>query len=294
MSDAVTGCRLFNVVDEVQGEEIPLAVLYPAVGAVEARAFGPYSLDVAMNAPAVGGERRLIVISHGNGASPWVHRGMAAHLCRKGYVVVLVSHIGNCRGRNELADTVENLTNRPRHLRLAIDAVMDDPELGGIVRGPVGLIGTSIGGYSALAVAGGEPWSAREATPGGEPVAIPVARDARIGALVLLAPATPWFMRDGALAQVDLPILMRTGDRDMITPSWHADIVRNGVARPDRLEHQVVSGAGHFSFMSVFPPAMVSPDFPPSQDPPGFDRAAYEPRLNAEVAEFLGRTLNAA
>jgi len=294
MSDTVTGCRLLQVMDEVQGEAIPLAVLYPALGATQTCAFGPYALDVAMDAPAVGAERRLVVISHGNGASPWVHRGLAQHLCGQGYVVALVSHIGNCRGRNELADTVENLANRPRHLRLAIDAVTNDPELGGIVRGPVGLIGMSIGGYSALAAAGGEPWSMREATPGGAPVAIPVVKDTRVGALVLLAPATPWFLRDGALAKVDAPILMRTGDSDMITPAWHAEIVQKGVARPDQLDHKVVSGAGHFSFMSIFPPAMVSPDFPPSQDPPGFDRAAYEVRLNAEVAEFLRRTLNAA
>lgn len=294
MSDAVTGCRIFNVMDEVQGEAIPVAVLYPGVGVVQTRAFGPYSLDVAMDAPASAGDRRLVVISHGNGASPWVHRGMAEHLCSRGFVVALVSHVGNCRGRNELADTLENLVNRPRHLRLAIDAVTSDPELGAILRGPVGLIGTSIGGYSALAVAGGRPWSAREATPGGEPVAIPVEKDSRVGALVLLAPATPWFMREGALATVDAPILMRTGDRDMITPSWHAEIVAKGIGRPDRLEHQIVPDAGHFSFTSVFPPAMISPDFPPSQDPPGFDRAAYEPRLNAEVAEFLARALNAA
>jgi hypothetical protein len=28
---------------------------------------------------------------------------------------------------------------------------------------------------------------------------------------------------------------------------------------------------------------------PPGQDPPGFDRAAYQPQLNAEVVAFLRR-----
>jgi len=42
----------------------------------------------------------------------------------------------------------------------------------------------------------------------------------------------------------------------------------------------VVQGAGHFSLLSVFPP---------SQDPPGFDRASYQPRLFADVTDFLRR-----
>jgi len=32
---------------------------------------------------------------------------------------------------------------------------------------------------------------------------------------------------------------------------------------------------------------MTSPSFPPSQDPPGFDRAAFQPVLHAAIADFL-------
>ena len=31
----------------------------------------------------------------------------------------------------------------------------------------------------------------------------------------------------------------------------------------------------------------TSPTFPPSQDPPGFDRAAFQPILHAEITTFL-------
>ncbi len=57
-----------------------------------------------------------------------------------------------------------------------------------------------------------------------------------------------------------------------------------------RIDHAVVPGAGHFAFLSPFPPAMTRPEFPPSQDPEGFDRAAYQPRLCAEIVAFLRRT----
>jgi hypothetical protein len=36
---------------------------------------------------------------------------------------------------------------------------------------------------------------------------------------------------------------------------------------------------------------MVRADFVPSQDPPGFDRAAYQSILHAEIAAFVGRVL---
>ncbi len=40
-----------------------------------------------------------------------------------------------------------------------------------------------------------------------------------------------------------------------------------------------------------FPAARVHPDFPPSQDPPGFDRARFHEEMNAEIAGFLARHL---
>lgn len=84
---------------------------------------------------------------------------------------------------------------------------------------------------------------------------------------------------------------MRSGDRDETTPAWHADIVRHGVADPCLVDHAIIAGAGHFSFMSPFPDAMMRPDFPPAHDPPGFDRTLFQPILSREIAGFLRRKL---
>jgi hypothetical protein len=53
----------------------------------------------------------------------------------------------------------------------------------------------------------------------------------------------------------------------------------------------VIQGAGHFSAMSKFPAALTSAAFPPSQDPEGFDREAYQPNLFADVERFLKANL---
>ncbi|MCU6498362.1 alpha/beta fold hydrolase [Rugamonas sp. A1-17] len=288
----VCGCRLVDIDDAVQGAVVPLALLYPANGAEMTEHFGPYTLDVAMDAPPAAGAHPLVVISHGNSGTPWAYREMARHLVRSGFVVALPAHTGNTRHDNSLAGTAANLANRPRHITLAIDAALANPVLRDHIAGDsVAIIGHSIGGYTALAVAGGQPWSGPRESKDGQPQPVPVRADLRVHALVLLNPATFWFI-PGSLQAVHVPILMRTGEKDDITPAEHAEKIIAGVADAALVEHREIAGAGHFAFMSKFPPEMTRPNFKPSQDPPGFDRAAIQPELFADVTAFLQRTLS--
>jgi predicted dienelactone hydrolase len=153
----------------------------------------------------------------------------------------------------------------------------------------VAVIGHSLGGYTALALAGGEPTAFGHETPDGQPRRVDVETDSRVKALVLLAPATPWFLSPGSLHGVRVPILLWTADQDSITPAFHGELIKSGV--PDRklVEHRIAEGGGHFAFQTPFPDAMKSAAFPPSQDPPGFDRARFQEEMNAGVLEFLVR-----
>ena len=287
------GCRLSQVHDAVQGADVPLALLYPARGEERNQQFGPYALEVAMDAPPVGGPYTLVVISHGNSGTPWAYRELARHLVLQGFVVALPAHTGNTRLDNALAGTAANLANRPRHITLVIDAALADAVLKPhISTKGVAVIGHSIGGYTALAAAGGKPWSGPYDRKSSHqpPAPVPVTPDLRIHALVLLNPATFWFIA-GSLRPVNVPILLRTGAKDEVTPIEHAHKLMEGVADPTLIEHKDIPGAGHFAFMSKFPPEMTRPNFAPSQDPPGFDRTAIQPAFFADVTEFLRRTL---
>ena len=282
------GLRSLAPIDHVQGVAVPVHVLYPANAAMQAKAFGPYAIDVAEGAPiapSVDGEAMPVVaISHGTGGTPWSHRVLASHLARAGFAVALVVHPGNTRGDNALEGKPENLANRPRHLRVALDAVFGDGVLGAYVaQGRAAVIGHSLGAYTALAIAGGRPMALPNETPDGVARAVEVARDPRVDALVLLAPALPWFMAPRALADVRARLFVRTGERDELTPPYFVERILG----EREMDYGVVPGAGHFAFLSPFPPALTSPAFPPSQDPPGFDRAAFQPQLCAEVEAFL-------
>ena len=287
MNGAAVGLRLLGPRDAVQNVELPVAVLYPSRGGAERpRRFGPYTVDADRDADPDGEDLPIVVISHGNEGSPWTHRGLAARLARAGHAVVLPEHLGNSRSDRSLTHTPDNLVNRPRHVRLALDAALADPVVGGSLRpGGVAVIGHSIGGYTALAVAGGEPATLPHETAG-RSVRFEVDHDPRVGALVLLAPACPWFVH-GSLRAVDVPIMLRTGERDELVPPTRAAVVESGVADPAAVDHRIVPGAGHHSFQDPFPPSLAGPHFPPSQDPEGFDRAAYQAVLAEEILAFL-------
>jgi predicted dienelactone hydrolase len=244
-----------------------MRVMYPSDAPEQGTQLGSYTLDVACDGPIATGTFPLVVISHGNGGAGVLYRTTAMHLARNGFVVVLPDHAGNTRGDNDLAGTVANLENRPRHVRLIIDwAFGASPFATHLKPDAVAIVGHSLGGYTALAVAGG---------------------DDRVNALVLLAPATAWFQAEDALHTVRIPILMLTAEHDAHTPQFHADIVKRGLPDPGLLEHHVVANGGHFSFLGPFPKAMTDVSFPPSQDPEGFDRERFHVAMNAQILAFL-------
>ncbi len=279
------GSHSMRIQDGPQGLSFPVLVLYPTDVPSSPVAFGPYSFDVSPDAPVAEGRFPLVVVSHGNSGSHLLYRTVAIHLARNGYVVAMLEHPGNNRNDNRLEGTYENLVNRPRHVRLTMDAVSSDPRLGAHVRADeVAILGHSMGTYTALAVAGGIPWTQDRRR-------VEVVADPRVRALVLLAPAAGWYRPEGALREVKVPILMLAAEHDPVTPRWNENVVLDGVPDSSKVRYRVVENAGHFSFLSPFPPHMRNPGFLPSTDPPGFDREAFHETLPGEVLEFLDEAL---
>jgi predicted dienelactone hydrolase len=280
-----TGAQTLQVTDEAKGITFPVLVMYPTRVPSSLVNFGPYTLDLAMDAPIDKDSFPLVIISHGSGSTPYAYRTIASYLARHGYVVALPEHFGNNRNNNELADSDENLLYRPRHVRLSIDAIAADLQFGDRVQTDnAAIIGHSMGGYTALAVAGGQPWSQSRRK-------LDVESDGRVKALVLMAPAAFWYMPEDSLSDMDLPILVLTAEHDPYTPSRQVEQILAGIPEQSRVTHRVIENAGHFSFLSPFPPGMRNPDFRPSIDPDGFDREAYHEILNRDLLDYLDSVL---
>ncbi|MBC7920562.1 MAG: alpha/beta fold hydrolase [Ferruginibacter sp.] len=269
-----------------------MAVFYPTNMLGKAEKVGPYILDVSLNALIKTGIFPLIIISHGSGGSQWVYRTLAHYLAGHNFIVGLPEHPFNNRNNNTWQGTVHNLIARPRHIQVAINGFFDHRNFAFHLKpDKVALIGHSMGGYTALALAGGVPTSFPNESPSGQPQQITVAVDSRIKALVLLAPAAVWFMAEKSLSNVKVPILLLTAEKDEYTFYEHTQIILDGVPIKEKIEHRVIANAGHFSFLSPFPESMTSNTFPPSQDPPGFDRNHFQDKLNEEVFTFLAREI---
>lgn len=283
------GWREVMVTDGSGAEAFPVIICHPTQEPERQRSVGPYTISAAWDATPLPGDHPLLMLSHGSGSSPLVNRDLALSLARAGFVVGMPLHPGDNRDDRSLQGTLQNLQQRPRHLRLAIDTVLGESSLfPGNSPDGIALIGHSLGAYTVLAVAGGEPRTLPDVWPDGPTESIPVAHDPRVSALVLLAPAVIWFHAPGALDAVNIPVLMLAGEQDTVTPPpHHADLVARQLPRQDRLDYRTVAGGGHFSFLSVFPPRMQQPDFAPAQDPPGFDRVAFQGHLSREIVKFM-------
>lgn len=287
-----SGIRHLAVDDPNGVMHFPAIVQYPTHAPSIGATIGPYTFDATLDAPLASptadSSYPVCVISHGGGGSHLLYRSIATYLAARGFIVVCPEHPHDNRNDRSQSDTDVAAANRPRHASLAIDAVIADPFFAREADGArVCVVGHSMGGFTALAMAGGRPWS-RSRQP------IPVSADPRLRAAVLLAPATDWFLAPESLAKVSVPLLVLAGEHDPVTPPQPIRDALAGLPASTPVTIAIVPGAGHFSFLTPFPPHMRRPDFPPSTDPEGFDREQFHRELPVRIHEFLAASLSLA
>ncbi len=304
----------------------PVTVFYPSSSEAQPIQRGPFALYLAPQGAMVQGNRRLVLLSHGSGGSPWVHADLARRLVDAGFVVALPEHAGD--NWNDMSKVgPESWKRRPAEVSRAIDAVAQDARFAPLLAlERVGMFGMSAGGHTALSLAGGR-WSPSALLKHCEahldedfPTCVGLAtrlngdildgvkklvvrtvirfrlndanwyshNEPRIQAVVAEVPLAADFDPQ-SLAAPRMPLgLVQAGQDKWLAPRFHSGAVLAACAACTVVAD--VPGAGHGSFLSPQPLDLSGYAADLLNDPPGFDRAEV-PRVHERIVDFFRKHL---
>jgi len=154
------GVRQFSAPSETRGTDLDVTLWYPTPAETEPAMVGESiffeGTPAIPDAPMAGGPFPLALLSHGAGlggraeAASW----LAAPLAARGYIVAAPTHPGNTGPDRSAAETMK-LWRRPDDISRTLGAITADADLGRhLAPGKVGVVGLSMGGHTALSLAG--------------------------------------------------------------------------------------------------------------------------------------------
>ncbi|KAA8997642.1 alpha/beta fold hydrolase [Affinibrenneria salicis] len=152
------GYRDLNLPDPTGTRSLNVAVLYPTESGGEAISVGEnpvfFGVPVIKHAQPQSGAHPLVVISHGYGGN-WRNQLWLAHaLAQKGYIVAAPNHPGTSSWDMKPAVAAQ-LWLRPDDISRVITALLADSAIAGhTASGRIAVIGHSLGGWTALSLAG--------------------------------------------------------------------------------------------------------------------------------------------
>ncbi|PSB33888.1 dienelactone hydrolase [Chlorogloea sp. CCALA 695] len=183
----------------------------------------------------------LVVISPGLRADRKFFSYLARHLASHGLTVAALEHPDRTVSPNSLLPATE-FVNRPKDISFLLDQLSKLNQQPGALHGKlytekVSIIGHSLGGYTALAVAGGELnlQQLRQACKGVNPLAQAPAdwlqcgaatlidskvelQDKRIKNAIALNPVVGQLFGENGLSKINIPVLVLASTDDAITP----------------------------------------------------------------------------
>lgn len=325
-SSPAVGVRHTTAYAAARGGDLDVTVWYPAQagGTVVTLGDSPFfaGTSAERDAPLADGRFPLVLLSHGAGlgGTPDAMSWMAAGLAAKGFIVAAPTHPGN-GGAKRSAEQTMKLWLRPGDISATLDAMAGQGLFKDHVEADkVGVLGLSMGGGTALALAGGRIDPTRLAGYCDDAMRNPSLcqwvkmsgldlhamdmrlaggdfTDRRIRFAMSLDPAPVDVFDPASFAGVTLPVeIVNLGKPGTIPETARADDVARAMPHG---RYQTIGDASHFSMFGVCKPGAAEIaeeekiDEPICQD--GGDRSRQE--IHAQMidmaAEALGRELNA-
>ncbi len=232
--------------------------------------------------PKIRSKAPVIVVSHGLGTDSSNFAYLGYHLASYGFAVVIPNHPGSdtkqlrslLDGRaTEIAEP-EEFYNRPLDVKYILDTLekanQSDPRFQGRLNlQQVGVLGQSLGGYTALALGGAKlnfekiaqncnqkalqkTWNmslllqcrALELQKNGQEQNL---QDKRVKAAIAVNPITSTVFGEAGLSQIQIPVMIVAGSDDTVAPALNEQIQPfSWISNPQKYL-AVISGGTHFS-----------------------------------------------
>ncbi|MCF8480807.1 MAG: alpha/beta fold hydrolase [Rhodospirillum sp.] len=318
------GFRRIHLPDPAGRRDLSVALWYPTdrSGPVTLAGDNPafVGIPVVENAAPDAPTRPLVVLSHGYGGNWRNQNWLAGALVSAGYRVAAPNHPGTT-SRDRRPEEAARLWERPHDLTRVIDALLAEQTLAGAVDpGRIAVIGHSLGGWTALAVAGGRFDLARfVAACARHPEMVGSCRagqddgmglggadrgtlgkdmrDPRVRAAVSLDLGLAQGFTPDSLAAVSIPVLVVAAGGAYLPEELESGYLLEYLPK-DQTESLEIQDAAHFSFLSRCKPgasALLEEDHPGDgiicQDGGGRDRSVLHAQVIARVLPFLKAAL---
>ncbi|MGY0035817.1 alpha/beta hydrolase family protein [Pedobacter sp. NJ-S-72] len=153
------GQRTLSFKDEKRNRPLITELWYPTTDTLNAsdRKFSPFLRSQTVRNGSLPTQRLpLIMLSHGTGGNRKTLEWLAQDLVEQGYIVAAVDHWGNTND-NKIAIEFLKPWERPQDISFVLNKLLTDKQISpSIDTLSIGAAGFSFGGYTILALAGGE------------------------------------------------------------------------------------------------------------------------------------------
>ncbi|MCU1758379.1 alpha/beta fold hydrolase [Pseudomonas sp. 14P_8.1_Bac3] len=286
------GFHASTLADPHNDRALEMVVWYPSATTAAAQLIGDDAVFVGApavrDAPPAAGKHPLLVLSHGYRGN-WSNQiWLASALAHKGYIVAAINHPGTTT-HDRSPQAAAQLWLRADDVRRAIDNVMAHAEKFGVVANDsIAVVGHSLGGWTALEIAGARFDPDRFAqdckahpqlsscsvyekinpasTSASKTALAADLRDKRVTAVVSLDLGLSRGLTDESLAALPIPTLVIAAgapSRELPAELESADLAKRLPAGSSR--YVEISDASHFSFLSRCKPGaevMLEEDVP--------------------------------
>lgn len=321
-ASATPGFRAATIETPDRPQPLTLAIWYPAADDGTPRLVGdnPVFQGVAIREAAtpLSGRHPLVVLSHGFGGNRFNQAWLAVQLADAGYVVAATDHPGTSTFDRD-PDQAAALWKRPADLSRVIDHLTGDADLSAMVDpGRIAVIGHSLGGWTAIEIAGGRfdadgfirncaetasiactilarigrlqdpDWRSRMAADLADP---------RVSAVITLDPGGIGGFTQASLKGITIPVLVIAAGVDRIHLPAETEARRLAALLPAaQTRVHEIADAAHFSFIGLCKPqgaAILEREQPGDgvlcRDGEGRDRAAIHAETASRVLDALAR-----